>query len=162
MRFFYIYFFAGFAFSLESRWTPADREGDGQLPLSEKYRKNLRKLCELIGSNQSLPADILASKSHLEKECAKLRRDDGISSNGFAKISLFNKKSLLFLSIIIGSGGVYWLYSTLDYRTIKRIILFPFVIQGKNSNTDDHRRRADIAREARIKRFGENAHGDNN
>ena len=60
--------------AMDVDWVPNDE--NAPLPLSNAYRENLRKLCDLITSGNKLPPNLIEKKAILEKQCAKLRKDD--------------------------------------------------------------------------------------
>ena len=141
--------------SLDVRWTPSDADGDGQLPLSENYRKNLRKLCDMLRTNQALPNDIRKQRKTLEKECSKLQRDDNISS--YNPVSFVGKRYLLFALLAgIGGGSLYWLWHN-GKLSIANLgaNLFSRKKYFVARERDDVLERK-LAREARLKRFSEN------
>lgn len=60
------------ASALELDWIPAD--GEGPLPLSLAYRRQLSRLCDIIEGGGSLPPSIASRLGDIEKMCAKLKR----------------------------------------------------------------------------------------
>jgi hypothetical protein len=48
------------------------------LPLSNKYRGSLRKLCEILSSGNPLPQHFEVDRSEIESLCTKLKSDDAI------------------------------------------------------------------------------------
>jgi hypothetical protein len=102
-------FFAA-ASSLDVSFLPNDE--NAPLPLSQKYRESLRKLCSLYqeGTNK-MPPELLEKRAILAKMCQKLAKDD--ANIGSAEQSIFKKpvlslKTLMFSLLGVGGGYVMW------------------------------------------------------
>lgn len=121
---------------------------DSTVPLSAKYREQLRKLCKVLEKNSKLPKDLEAKKEELAKMCMKLKKDDeniesaessGIINNKFAR------KALL-VGALVGSGWFAW-------KNAHMLLSFiPFLGNGKASVGISQEATQDM-RDARLKRF---------
>lgn len=61
------------AVGFDLTWIPADPEGP--LPLSQAFRDQLSKLCDIIDGGGPMPPTIEARLADLKKMCAKLRNE---------------------------------------------------------------------------------------
>lgn len=128
----------------DASWISSD---DGQLPLSEKYRTQLRKLCELIRSQKKLPLELEAKRNVLEKQCIRLQRDD----NNIIGAITSQKTILSVISFGVGVGSLvlFWQHKQIIWGFLLSLV------KPKSTNQDfDEQIR--LAREARLRRFSEN------
>eukprot|EP01041_Mallomonas_annulata_P004493 gene4493-8938_t len=142
-------------YGLEATWTPVD--GDGDVPLSGKYRDSLRKLCVLIKSNKPLPPDLEKKRSVLTEQCRRLASDDK-HLGGTTPITNFISKNRLSRIFYIGLGGS-GLYIIWKYRQIVLDFIL-MILRGDKSSTssideDILAQQMLRAREARLRRFAE-------
>lgn len=61
--------------SFDISFIPAN-EDNPSLPLSAKYRDQLRKLCLIVEKSKTLPKELMEKKEVLNKMCFKLKQDD--------------------------------------------------------------------------------------
>ena len=92
------------AWSFDLTWIPADAEGP--LPLSQSFRDQLSKLCDIIESGAPIPPTIESRLSDLKKMCAKLRNEAG-------GVSVSRLKPVL----AVLSGTVFGAWAWTSYET---------------------------------------------
>ena len=135
--------------SLDVSWIPSDP--DGPLPLSAKYRDSLRKLCTLLDSGNPMPAELKEKKPTLVKMCKKLRSGDKNIAHSTDKISLKGWGGLILTGVLSYGCIVAW-----DKRRSIRRMIKSFMEKVTGSDKKEILRNvvdAQIAREARLKRF---------
>lgn len=101
----------GFSRALDVSFIPNDE--NAPLPLSQKYRESLRKLCKLLNGNPcSLPPEIEEKRNVLSKICVKLAKDDTmVESQGMDAISKKIQPKVLFFAVFgIGATVLLWKY----------------------------------------------------
>jgi hypothetical protein len=102
-------FFAA-ASSLDVSFLPNDE--NAPLPLSQKYRESLRKLCSLYQEETNkIPPELLEKRAILAKMCQKLAKDDAnidsAEQNMFKK-PVLSLKTFIFSLLGVGGGYVMW------------------------------------------------------
>lgn len=139
--------------SLDVSWIPTDP--DGPLPLSARYRDSLRKLCTLIESGQSLPAELVQKKHILTKMCQKLKSGDNNIKSAGSTFNIFSVTSISRVAIagIVGAGCKYLLWD--NRRDIRSRLKSLMSKASKGGEKQVLQGISDVqrAREARLKRF---------
>ena len=90
--------------ALDVSWIPTNPE-DGPLPLSTKYRDNLRKLCTMLKSSRP-PPELLEKRVSLQKMCKRLASDDA-NVKSSSNIIMGGSKSMIIVGLI-GLGVSYY------------------------------------------------------
>lgn len=156
--------------SFDVSFIPNDE--NSPLPLSQKYRDSLRKLCSLLKTGSGkLPPELTEKKATLEKMCAKLAKDDSnISSSNLPTFPKFNFRALAFSLLGVGGGYIVWNNRHWIGNNAKKILQRKgdgFVPTTESSSSgaaldpvnavdmDLINRQVIEAREARLKRFAE-------
>jgi hypothetical protein len=158
--------------SLDVSFIPNDE--NAPLPLSKKYRDNLRQLCTLLKNKKKLPPEIVAKQKILRKVCKKLESDDRNIDSVFGSKLLDNEKlvqNVFYALFSFGAGYVMWnnrnyinsqikKWMRKDKEEIKIINQEGMVYnkienQNANRNPDMDINKILEAREARLKRFAE-------
>jgi hypothetical protein len=139
--------------SLDVSWIPTDP--DGPLPLSARYRDSLRKLCTLIESGQSLPAELTQKRHILNKMCEKLKSGDNNIKSASGIFNIFSVSSISRVAIagIVGAGCKYILWDNRRDLTSRLKSLMSKASNGGERQVLQGITDAQIAREARLRRF---------
>lgn len=97
--------------ALDVSFIPNDE--NAPLPLSAKYRDNLRKLCDLLDNGSPMSGMDSTKKKSLRSMCRKLKKDDDNieagTSNPFANVFAGQNFKKLILTIL-GVGGGYIIF----------------------------------------------------
>jgi hypothetical protein len=136
---------------LDVSFTPADPDPDSSVPLSENYRKHLRKICEVLKKGGTLPEGIQSNKEKFKKMCAKLAADDeNIQGSSFGGVSLPRK--WIFLGLFMGGSFLAWKFHPMILSSLKK----SFSSKKLATVTYDNDRIAqqDAIRRARIEKLG--------
>lgn len=92
--------------ALDVSFIPNDE--NAPLPLSNKYRESLRKLCAVLHKGGRLPAELNEKKAILEKMCDKLSKDDAnVESVGRSRLS-WDFRAVAVAVLGVGGGYVAW------------------------------------------------------
>ena len=92
------------SYALDVSWIPTNPD-DGPLPLSTKYRDNLRKLCMLLKSPRP-PPELQEKRLSLQKMCKRLASDDA-NVKSSSSIVMGGSKSMIIVGLI-GFGLSYY------------------------------------------------------
>jgi hypothetical protein len=151
-------------FALDVSWIPTDAN-DGPLPLSTKYRNNLRKLCNMM-KQPNPPPELLAKATALKKMCQRLESDDRnvASSSGDGSLTA-NLRTVVLIGLAgIGISYYAWQERRMIIRTVRSWIkpLFSratkrYRLGGDDDVPDISSSNDQMLREARLKRFAVDA-----
>jgi hypothetical protein len=138
---------------LDVSFTPADPDPDSSVPLSENYRKHLRKICEVLKKGGTLPEGIQSNKEKFKKMCAKLAADDeNIQGSGssFGGVSLPRK--WIFLGLFMGGSFLAWKFHPMILSSLKKSFSSKKLATATYDN--DRIAQQDAIRRARIEKLG--------
>lgn len=167
------------ALCLDVSFIPNDE--NAPLPLSQKYRDSLRKLCSVMNAGSGkLHPELVEKKAVLEKMCKKLAKDDGNISASIPNFPKLDLRALTFSLLGVGGGYVMWSNRHWIGDNVQKILLQNRAIpvqradnnraaagaandQVHHLDMDAANRRVIEAREARLRRFAEiNVNADAN
>jgi hypothetical protein len=144
---FFILFFISSSYALDVSWLPTNPDAF-DLPLSTKYRDNLRRLCVLVNKKGKIHPDIEGKKDVIIQMCVKLNKDEEMIANDANDI-LFKENTHYFI-ILIMSIAIY-----LKWFDKNNIINKYGYNNTNNSNNFPLASEKDVleAREARLSKF---------
>lgn len=149
--------------ALDVSWIPTD-PNDGPLPLSSKYRNNLRKLCNLI-KKPSPPPELLAKAAALKKMCQRLESDDrNVASSSGSAVTTHLRGVVIAGLVGLGIAYYAWQERRMIIRTLRSWLkpLFnkatkKYRLGGDDDTTVMGNNNDQMLREARLKRFAVDA-----
>jgi hypothetical protein len=125
------------AVALDLKWIPA--HADGPLPMSAKFRDQLRKLCAIEKLPPSIPK---AKRAVIRKMCKQLKEAD---SRTTLELAAENGSPLVFLACL--AGTILYLYSQQQQATE--------ITDPKAPTESATSAQTSAAREARLKMYEE-------
>lgn len=94
--------------ALDVSWLPSDPDAF-DLPLSTKYRDNLRRLCVLVNKKGKIHPDILAKQDVIIKMCDKLNKDEEMIVSDINIQNIFRGNTSYIILLII-SVAIYFIW----------------------------------------------------